>query len=148
LVELGNFSAGLTKIGNRSSAGDGIWYLWDIHYESLQSERISSMLRCQIGILISIRSLDSITNLARAADISGWAVATFNCKLLSLEKASTASSPTVFNSERTTSVSSISPNLSNSFHSVFVARLMINKHCVLISAILAEVSGDSCATSC
>jgi hypothetical protein len=46
------------------------------------------MLRCQAGILVSIRSLESITNLTRARDISGWAVATFNCKLLSREKAS------------------------------------------------------------
>jgi hypothetical protein len=43
------------------------------------------MLRCQAGILVSIRSLESMTNLARAGAISGWAVATFNCKLLSRE---------------------------------------------------------------
>jgi hypothetical protein len=43
------------------------------------------MLRCQAGILVSIRSLESITNLAKVGDISGWAVATFNCKLLSRE---------------------------------------------------------------
>ena len=105
------------------------------------------MLRSQAGILVSIRSLESSTSLAKAADISGWAVATFNCKLLSLEKASTASSPTVFSSDRTISVSSTSPKLLNSFHSDWVARLMINRHCVLIGTILAEISGDNCATS-
>jgi hypothetical protein len=86
------------------------------------------MLRCHAGILVSIRSLDSITNLARAADISGWAVATFNCKLLSREKASLASSATVFSSERITNVSYVSPNLANSFHSAFVARSIIVRH--------------------
>jgi hypothetical protein len=86
------------------------------------------MLRCHAGILVSIRSLESITNLARAADISGWAVTTFNCQLLSRAKASLASSATVFSSERTTNVSSISPNLVNSFHSVLVARSIVARH--------------------